>query len=87
MFLIWAKITSVIQRINLKFVVRLNVQNEDTNDVVSEALKKVGVANGVPPAWPGYTFKPDVRYQRDLFTHAIHNLDYGLTDLWCRKMV
>ena len=87
MFLVWAKMTSLIQRINLHFVVRLNVQNEDTNDVVSEALKKVGVANGVPPAWPGYKFKPDVRYPRDRLKYTIFALDSELTDLCCRKMV
>lgn len=55
---VWTKITSPTGRRLLRYVVRMNVINEDTTDVVSVALKKVGQLNGIPPPWPGLVFAP-----------------------------
>lgn len=50
--------TTTEERENLRYVMRLMVMNEDTQDIVSEALRNDGIASGVPPAWPGHTFSP-----------------------------
>ena len=55
---VWTLLTNPVERGLLRYIVRMNVINEDTTDVVSVALKKVGQTNGIPPKWPGLTFAP-----------------------------
>lgn len=59
-FLTWLSLTvgNEAQRKGLKIVVRVNVMNEDTRDVIEEALRKEGVASGNAPVWPGHVFEP-----------------------------
>nr|OQO29199.1 hypothetical protein B0A51_03831 [Rachicladosporium sp. CCFEE 5018] len=42
-------------RQNLHYVVNINCINQTSIDVVSAALKRDGVKNGIPPKWPGHT--------------------------------
>ncbi|KAI5359165.1 hypothetical protein Slin14017_G100670 [Septoria linicola] len=57
---VWTSLTSATGRQLLRYIVRINIQNQDTNDIVIEALQRVpgGRKNGVAPKWPGFTFKP-----------------------------
>ncbi|KAK3698739.1 hypothetical protein LTR37_016829 [Vermiconidia calcicola] len=59
-FLTWKDLVadSPAQAKGLRYVLRHNVLNGDTKEIVSKAMKKVGVKSGIPPRWPGYTFRP-----------------------------
>ena len=60
-FLTWLSLTvgNEGQRSQLRLIVRLNVMNEDTRDVIEEALRKEGIASGNAPRWPGHVFYPE----------------------------
>lgn len=43
-----------VQMKGLKYVFRLNIINDGTNNILQEALEKTGVKHGQPPKWPGH---------------------------------
>lgn len=55
-FLTWKAHTSASNRQTLHYILAINAINQDTVDVVSEALRKDGLKSGVPPPWPGRSF-------------------------------
>jgi len=44
------------QRGNLKYVLRMNIENKDSIAIIAAAMKNTGVKSGIPPQYPGTTF-------------------------------
>lgn len=55
-FLTWKAHANASNRQTLRYILAINAINQDTVDVVSEALRKDGLKSGVPPPWPGRSF-------------------------------
>lgn len=56
-FLTWKHVTSAEERKNLRHIIQMCVFNSEFQKVVSYALRKEGVVSGIPPPWPGHTFR------------------------------